>query len=133
MSDHNPGTPIPICLKFLLGNSEALRKCSWHGFEVLSLGRLLSGKIAKTVIYDKARVHSGTNYDSALRHLLYFHLLYGHLLYGHLTPLGHSGLCYKLIVVFLKIILGFLVLFTILTLNFSSFFKKTNNFRGCSW
>ena len=57
LSDHNSETPIPICLKFLLGNSE-------DGFEVLSLGRLLSGKIAKTVFYDNARVNSGTNYDS---------------------------------------------------------------------
>ena len=34
------------------------------GFEIISwVDRLLLGKIAKTVIYDKARVNGGTNQD----------------------------------------------------------------------
>ena len=65
LSDHNSGTIGPICLKIWLGNSVEPRKCFLVWFWV---GRLLSGKIAKIVIYDKGRVISGTNYDSPLGH-----------------------------------------------------------------
>ena len=40
-SDHNLGTPGPICLRFWLGNSGELRECFKLGFEILSgVGRL---------------------------------------------------------------------------------------------
>jgi len=48
----------PICLKFWLGNSGDPQEFSQLGFEILSWVGFI-GKIAKIVIYDKARVNGG--------------------------------------------------------------------------
>jgi len=64
LSDHNLGTPGPICLNFLLGKSGDPKECSKLSFDILYwVGRLLDGKIAKIVIYVKAQVNGGTNND----------------------------------------------------------------------
>ena len=61
LSDYNSGTPGRICLKFWLGNSGEPRECYWLSFEILSwVGRLLSGKIPKIIIYDQVRVNYTT-------------------------------------------------------------------------
>ena len=39
--------------------------CSYFGFEILKrVGQLLTGQIIKIIIYEKARINGGTNYDS---------------------------------------------------------------------
>ena len=62
LSDYNSGTPGRICLKFWLGNSGKPREWHWLSFEILNwvVGRLLSGKIAKIIIYDQVRVNYTT-------------------------------------------------------------------------
>ena len=58
MSDHNSRTPGPIWLKLCLVNSVTTEM-----FLALSGSTLIYGKVAKTVIYDQARVNGGSNYE----------------------------------------------------------------------
>ena len=58
--DHNSGTTGPICLKFRRVNLGEPRECSYVR---LVIEVKWMGKRVKIVIYYKARVISGTNYD----------------------------------------------------------------------
>ena len=59
LSNHNSWTPGLICLEFWLGNSVGPQECTLFDSKIISWvgGSTFKEKIAKIVIYDKARVN----------------------------------------------------------------------------